>query len=390
MEMKLSVLQLNNYIKRIFDAEELLIGIGLYGEVSNFKISGGNAFFDLKEEGSSISCMMFGSDVVSLSNGMQVMLYGRLSYYVKTGRISFIARTAEEIGKGALYLQYLELKEKLEKQGVFDVSHKKPIPLFSKKIGVVTSETGAVIHDIITTARNKNPKTDFVLYPVKVQGDGAEQTIAEGINYFSLSDVDVVIVARGGGSFEDLHPFNTEIVARAIFECKVPVISAVGHETDVSISDFASDLRCATPTAASETAVFDYYKMMDSVLDYSERITKNLENQFESQRDVVLNIAISCDRCASRNLTLKREKLNSEVMSLDKIIKLGFSEKKNSYELVNLSIQKDNPLSLLGRGFVVATKGDKIVKSKSDAEVGDSLELNFVDGKIRTKVTNKE
>ena len=390
MEMKLSVSQLNNYIKRIFDAEELLIGIGLYGEVSNFKISGGNAFFDLKEDGASISCMMFGSDVVMLSNGMQVMLFGRLSYYVKTGRISFVAKNAEEIGKGALYLKYLELKEKLEKEGIFDVSHKKKIPTFSKKIGVVTSETGAVIHDIIRTARNKNPKTDFVLYPAKVQGEGAEQTIAEAVNYFSDSDVDVVIVARGGGSFEDLAPFNTEIVARAIFECRVPVISAVGHETDVSISDFAADLRCATPTAASETATFDYYVINDAVADYFGRINKSIDNLLLDLRRLAYDTAKACSKYVDRNILDKRTGLKQQAELFDKAIQIGFAEKMNKYELVNLAIQKVNPLSLLGRGFVVATKNGKVVKTKQETDIDDEIELNFVDGKVGTKVFFKE
>ena len=284
MSMQLSVLQLNNYIKRIIDNEELLIGIGLYGEVSNFKVAAGNAFFDLKEDGASISCMMFGSDVVRLENGQQVMLYGRLSYYAKTGKMSFVARRVEEIGKGALYLKYLELKEKLEKEGIFDVSFKKQLPAYANKIGVVTSETGAVLHDIMTIARSKNPKTDFVLFPAKVQGEGAERTIVDGINYFSSSDVDVVIVARGGGSFEDLAPFNTEEVARAIFACKVPIVSAVGHETDVSISDFAADLRCPTPTAASETCVFNYFDAFSDIKNISHPESQMFSTQRTTYR----------------------------------------------------------------------------------------------------------
>ena len=391
MSLQLSVLQLNNYIKRIIDSEELLIGIGLYGEVSNFKIAAGNAFFDLKEDGASISCMMFGSDVVSLQNGSQVMLYGRLSYYAKTGKMSFVARRVEEIGKGELYLKYLELKEKLEKEGVFDVAHKKQIPLFSKRIGVITSETGAVLHDIISIARSKNPRTEFVLYPAKVQGEGAEFTIVEAIEYFSKTrSVDVVIVARGGGSFEDLAPFNTEVVARAIFACSVPVISAVGHETDVSISDFAADLRCPTPTAASETAVFDYYSILKKIDDCAVVSTNSVASALKNEFEKLQNVFDSCEKLVDNKLDGCLKDLEKFTLKFDSLMQIQLAEQTARYELLNLSIQKDNPLSLLSKGYVVAQVNGKVIKSVSDAKKDDIIKIKLIDGAIVTKVIGKE
>lgn len=256
--IKLNITQLNTIIKRIIDAEEFLQTISVYGEVTNFKVSAGNAYFDIKEDGAQLACIKFGATDLDIHNGDMVLLTGRLNYYVKTGRLSFIASRIEPYGLGELYKQYLLLKAKLEAEGLFDESRKKELPRFANKVGVVTSETGAVIRDIVHVARKKNPFTDIIVYPARVQGAGAENEIVEGLEYFENSDVDVVIIARGGGSFEDLAPFNTEKLARKIFECKKPIISAVGHETDFSLSDFVSDMRAPTPSVAAEIAFYDF------------------------------------------------------------------------------------------------------------------------------------
>ena len=389
-DISLSVLQLNNYIKRIIDSEELLAGIGLFGEVSNFKISNRNAYFDLKEEGASISCIMFGESVVALENGKQVMLFGRLSFYPRFGKLTFIASSAEELGKGALYQKYIELKEKLEKEGLFDQKNKKQIPLFSKKIGVVTSETGAVIHDILTVARKKNPKTDFVLFPVRVQGAGAENEIADAIEKFSNLDVDVVIVARGGGSFEDLAPFNTEIVARAIFACKKPVISAVGHETDFSISDFAADLRCATPSVASEVAVFDWYGENDRLLQVVKEIDENAVSVVATERDLLSQALTDISDCVLQKTEDLSRKISEVAKTINNQIERFLFETKAEFDLNFLSIEKSNPLALLKKGYVVAQKDDLQIDSVSDFDVGDDISLTFCDGKAKVKILRKE
>ena len=388
--LTLSVLQLGQYVKRIVDAEELLAGIGLFGEVSNFKISAGNAYFDLKEDGASISCMMFGSDVVPLENGKQVMLFGRLSYYVKTGRLSFVARRVEEVGKGALYEKYLELKAKLEKEGLFDPKIKKPLPSFAKKIGLVTSETGAVLRDILKVARKKNNKTDFVLFPAKVQGVGAEETIARGIDYFSESDVDVVIVARGGGSFEDLAPFNTERVVRAIFACKKPVISAVGHETDISISDFAADLRCATPSVAGEVAVFDIGKTLDLIrLSYS-RVNDAALDLIEKRKVALAEIARSNECTLKLAIEEKLNTMQKYAESTKRGIELLMQASQNAFEKLLIRIEKDSPMALLARGYLTAQKHGKRLNSIDEIEEGEQIELEFADGKAGAKILSKE
>ena len=254
MENAISVSQVNNYIKSIFDAEFMLQNIFVYGEISSYKITNGIAYFNLKDENSLISCVLFGANNYPIFEvGDQVVVRGSVGYYVKGGKLNFNAVSIERFGVGVLYQKFLELKAELESLGYFDENRKKKIPARVKRIGVVTSETGAVIRDIIDVTTRRNDTIDIVLYPVKVQGLGAEKEIAGGIDFFSNYDnVDVVIVARGGGSLEDLQPYNTKTVAEATFNCKKPIVSAVGHETDYTILDFVSDLRAPTPSAAAE------------------------------------------------------------------------------------------------------------------------------------------
>ena len=281
--IKLNITQLNTIIKRIIDAEEFLQTISVYGEVSNYKVSAGNAYFDIKEQGAQLSCIKFGASE-DVHNGDLVLLTGRLNYYVKTGKLSFIANKIEPYGLGELYKQFLMLKEKLAAEGLFDERVKKELPRYANKVGVVTSETGAVIRDIVHVAKKKNPYTDIVVYPSRVQGDGAEKEIIAGLKYFENSDVDVVIIARGGGSFEDLAPFNTEALARAIFACKKPIISAVGHETDFSISDFAADMRAPTPSVAGELAFFDFKQTAKKLNDTVDNICAVSESMIDKNR----------------------------------------------------------------------------------------------------------
>ncbi|MEG1805384.1 MAG: exodeoxyribonuclease VII large subunit, partial [Clostridia bacterium] len=257
----LSVVQLNRILNQIFNAEELLHGILVSGEVTNFKIAGAHAYFNLKDDEAQISCTFFNitkSSTMTVKNGDKVIVRGTPDFYVKGGTLTLKVNKMTPQGLGELYIKFLELKERLAKEGLFDESHKIAIPVNPKRIGVVTSRTGAVIQDIINVTSRRNPYTDIVLFPVKVQGENAEIEIARGVTKLDEAKiVDVIIVGRGGGSMEDLQAFNTEIVARAVYNCQTPIISAVGHETDFSLCDFASDLRAPTPSAAAEQSTID-------------------------------------------------------------------------------------------------------------------------------------
>lgn len=385
--LTLSITQLNNYIKNIFDNEELLIGVSVYGEVTNFKISNGIAYFDIKEDGAQLSCVKFSSYVPFAKNGDQVIVTGKLNYHVRLGRLSFVASKVEPYGMGELYKQFLELKARLESEGIFDESKKKPIPKYAKKIGVVTSETGAVIRDIYHVTRKKNPFTDILVYPAKVQGIGAENEIAEGIEFLDKnSDVDVIIVARGGGSFEDLSPFNTEKVARAIFASQKPVISAVGHETDFSISDFASDLRAPTPSVAGEVAVFDYFEELQYLENCRERLkramTSFLEKKFSEAQNSAQNIAQNIES----RVKIQEKELENRVVLIQKAMTTFLENENKKLNLLVAKLEKSNPLSILKAGYSKVEKKGKTISSISQLKVGEMIINKFGDGEILSKV----
>jgi exodeoxyribonuclease VII large subunit len=264
----ISVAQLNNYIKRVFVAEEMLHDIYVVGEISGFKISGGATYFTLKDADAVINCTAF-FPLKHMAEGTRVITRGTVTYWHKAGKISFIVSKCDEFGKGDLMAALKELQEKLRAEGLFDPEKKRKIPENVRKIGVVTSKTGAVIHDIITVCARRNPAVDIVLFPVAVQGQGAEHEIANAINFFGAcggAAPDILIVARGGGSAEDLMAFNTEIVARAAAKSKIPIISAVGHESDFTILDFVADLRAGTPSIAAEICVREVTTKRDKIL----------------------------------------------------------------------------------------------------------------------------
>lgn len=388
MDNMISVTQLNNYIKGIFDAEQMLHGICVYGEVTSYKISNGIAYFNLKEEDSLLPCVLFGATKFPSPNiGDVVLLSGSVSYWTKGGRLSFNATKMEPYGKGLLYQKFLELKEKLEKLGYFDRDKKKPIPQYVRRIGVVSSSTGAVIQDIIDVTTRRNDTIDIVLYPVKVQGVGAEVEIANGINFFSeYDDVDVVIVARGGGSMEDLQPFNTEIVAKATFECKKPLVSAVGHETDYTIIDFVSDLRAPTPSAGAELVAWSKKDTLDDIYKQVLRMEKSLNNMAN----------INCS-LVERNLQNMEHKLNSRINGCINQVEMQYNNSVNSitnriadYEnkvkLYEHSIIKLNPNNLLQKGYTKIELGGAVVNSVKNIKPNDELNIRLIDGKLTTKV----
>ncbi len=388
--LSLTVLQFNNFVKNILDAEDFLSNISVFGEVTNFKISGGNAYFDIKDENAMLSCVKFGAYDLNVKNGDLITVYGKVNFYVKSGRLNFIVAKAEAYGLGVLYQKFIELKEKLTKEGLFAEEIKKSIPRFAKTIGVVTSETGAVIRDIIHVARSKNPYTNIIVYPSKVQGIGAEDELVSGIEYFDQrEDIDTIIIARGGGSIEDLAPFNTEKLVRAIYASNKPIISGVGHETDFTLCDFASDLRVPTPSVASEVAVFDYYEQVNLILELSKNITYFTGKVLDSSKENLVNIS----KHIISNIKLKLGSSENETLMLSKEIEnLVFSNinnKKSMFDKLTSLISAKSPLEILKNGYGVVENNNKRVSSIDDIAVGDELKINFVDGEILAKTINK-
>lgn len=386
-ENLVSVSQFSNYVKNIFEAEILLQDICIFGEVSSFNVSNGIAYFTIKDENALLNCVMF--KVAEKPNiGDMVIVKGSPNYYVKGGRFSFNVTKIMPYGKGLLYEKFLELKTKLEQKGYFDVSIKKPIPERVKRIGVVTSATGAVIQDIIDVTTRRNNSVDIVLYPVKVQGIGAELEIANGINFFSDYDnVDCVIVARGGGSIEDLQPFNTEIVANATYNCKKPLVSAVGHETDFTIIDFCSDLRAPTPSAAAELVVYEKTKDYDAInllIDKCESLLKDkfdkISNGIEDCVDVI---------CKDMQSKIKVFKLNLDNLVVKNYTDISnlITQKEYKLNLVNGVISKQNPEMIINKGYVKIKKNNASINSVKNLNLQDVLEIELKDGIINASVT---
>lgn len=388
MDNYLSVSQVNNYIKGIFDNEILLKNICVYGEVSSYNVSNNIAYFNIKDQDNLLNCVLFGANKFTApALGDMVLITGSMSYYTKGGRLSFNATSIAPYGKGLLYEKFLQLKAKLEALGYFDIARKKPIPPRVKRIGVVTSSTGAVIQDIIDVTTRRNDTIDIVLYPVKVQGVGAEFEIANGINFFSeYEHVDVVIVARGGGSLEDLQPFNTEEVAVATFNCKKPIVSAVGHETDFTIIDFVSDLRAPTPSAAAELVAWDKRKQIQELLAMLSRMYYAMQTKTKLiASDIDKNIYVM-------STTLKKQLNNSENSIANYLNKIYTSvstkllKSENIVAVMDNSISKLNPANIVKRGFAKVMMNNSAITSVENINVNDSLVVELIDGKVKTSV----
>ena len=388
MSNMISVTQLNSYIKGIFDAEQMLHNICVYGEVSGYKISNGIAYFNIKEGDNLLPCVLFGATKYPVPNmGDQVLLTGSVSYWVKGGRLSFNATKIEPYGKGLLYQQFLELKNKLEQKGYFDRDKKKAIPPYVKRIGVVTSSTGAVIQDIIDVTTRRNDTIDIVLYPVKVQGVGAEIEIANGINFFSNYDnVDVIIVARGGGSLEDLQPFNTEIVADATYNCLKPIVSAVGHETDYTIIDFVSDLRAPTPSAAAELVAWSKKDTIDDIYKYVLRMEKSLNNSINISSNIIARNIQSIEHNLQTRISDSINKIKISYNKMNYSIEKKVIDFENSIKLFEHSLIKLNPYNLLNQGYTKIELDGKIINSVKELNKDNKVSLRMKDGKVSASV----
>lgn len=381
-EQYLSVGQVNNYIKNIFEAEVMLQNICIYGEVSSYKISNNIAYFNLTDETGLISCVLFNANRFDIPNvGDVILAVGSVSYYAKGGKLSFNANHIAPYGKGVLYEKFLKLKAELESKGYFDLARKKPLPARVNRIGVVTSSTGAVIQDIINVTTRRNPTVNIVLYPAKVQGVGSEVEIANGINFFSDYNVDVVIVARGGGSIEDLQPFNTEIVATATYNCKKPIVSAVGHETDFTIIDFVSDLRAPTPSAAAECVVNNLADDLSAVENYYNYFYNCVINKCNAVASVADNLIDKICYASEAKLFKVEKELDSLFAGVKHKTDLIYTNFERKLDVLNTRLISLNPTIPLNKGYVKVENENKTITLASDIESGKQYSLIFKDGK---------
>ncbi len=385
----LSVSEVSNYLKKIIDNDFILMNLSVKGEISNLKYhSSGHIYFSLKDEGSKINAIIFKDDALKLNfrleEGMSIRVKGRVSIYPPSGNLQLYIKEVEEEGEGDLFVRVEKLKEKLKKEGYFNEENKKPIPLFPKRIGIITSKTGAAIRDIINVSRRRNSLVDLVLYPAQVQGENAYKTIIDGIRYFDeKKDVDVIILGRGGGSIEELWNFNEEDLAKEIFKCKIPIISAVGHETDFTISDFVSDLRAATPSQGAEIAVpleEDLYlnikgaeeflnKEITSLLLKEKEKVKSLEKilKLQSPKEKIVNSYIEVDNLKNRLESILLSKIHIE---------------KEKLKGINNLLMASNPISLLNKGYAIIEEDREIIKSIEQLKNDKDIKITLKDGKV--------
>lgn len=389
----ISVTELNKYIKNKIADDEYLNNVFVKGEISNFKHHyTGHMYFTLKDENSLIKCIMFKTYTNNLKfipkDGMKVLAFGTVSVFERDGVYQIYCKAMQEDGMGSLYTAYEQLKQKLEKEGLFDQEHKKRIPFMPKTIGVLTSETGSVIRDIINVSTRRNPNVYLRLLPVPVQGDGAAAKIAESIELMNEKKLaDVIILARGGGSLEDLWPFNEEIVARAIYQSEIPIISAVGHETDFTIADFVADLRAPTPSAAAELAVTDCYELKLKLNAYHNRYQQSLKKKLDY-------MILRYQKCmTSKVFTDPLQKIKEyqveverQVKSMEHVINSKVKDAKTRAASIITKIDTLSPLKTLTRGFCIAQTDGKIIKTAKELNKEDKINLRFQDGEKIAKI----
>ena len=390
----LTVTEVNRYIKKTFDCEPILNSLVVEGEISNFSLhTSAHSYFTLKDENSKISCVLFKKDAQhvesKLYNGLKIKATGKISVYERDGKYQLYVKSIQLSGLGDLYLEFEKLKEKLLREGIFDIKFKKEIPLFPKKIAVITSPTGAAVRDIINVIKRRTSHTEILVIPVSVQGENSKFEIERAISLANtLGDVDLIILGRGGGSIEELWSFNEENVARAIFASKIPIISAIGHETDYTIADFVSDLRAPTPSAAAELAVREekaiqenlnklYYDLLKTQNRLIEKNKKNLEN---------LAIVKMADKYTS-TINRKYEDLDYFYTSMRKTIEYRIIGLKENLSHTGQMLNTVNPLNILEKGYSLPChENGKLIKTISEVDINDDIVVNLIDGKIKCNV----
>ena len=420
MDIKyVTISDLNRYIKAKFDMDTHLNHVYLKGEISNFKHhTRGHFYFTLKDENSRIAAVMFASAAKSVAfepeDGMKVLVSGRIALYEATGSYQIYVDSMELDGIGNLYLEFERLKKELAKEGLFDREHKKAIPKFPKKIGIITAPTGAAIRDILSTIKRRYPICETILFPALVQGTGAKESVVKQLNKAQEYDLDVIICGRGGGSIEDLWAFNEEIVARAIYNSKIPVISAVGHEIDFTIADYVADLRAPTPTGAAEMAVPNLVDLKSLIDQYKIRANEAVTNiikknriKLESlQNSFVLKNPLSLYEIKEQKLDsyidylnqYMTNKLNHAKLMYEKVInnkilispQSMFDKKRHQYELLLKTVEVLNPMKLLSSGYSIVKSNGKVIKNSHDVNLEDVVDIELSEGKLKCSVIGKE
>lgn len=386
--------QVNKYIKNMFAQDFMLHLISIKGEVSNCKYhTSGHIYFTLKDKAGAMSAVMFAGNAKNMTfrmkDGDQVVVTGSVEVYEKMGTYQIYARQIELDGEGNLYLRFEQLKKELEEMGMFAAEYKRPIPKYAGKIGVVTAQTGAAIQDIRNISGRRNPYVQLILYPALVQGEGAAQSIVNGIHALDRMGLDIIIVGRGGGSIEDLWAFNEEIVARAIFECNTPVISAVGHETDWTIADFVSDRRAPTPSAAAELAVFDYRQMIDQLSNIKKRMDSNLSGKIEFYRERLSHIKTRVSYLSPANrLNENRKRLADLAERLLLLMQQQIKDKRQKLIMLSTRLDADSPVKKLSQGYAYVSKEDgRNIHSAADITCGDNIDIYLIDGMAKAVIS---
>ena len=390
-----SVKQVNSYVKNMFSQDFMLNHIYVKGEVSNCKYhTSGHIYFSLKDESGTIACVMFASARSGLSfrmqEGQNVIVLGSVSVYERDGKYQLYAKEIILDGAGALYERFEALKKELEEMGMFAVEYKQPIPRYVKSVGIVTAPTGAAVRDIINISKRRNPYVQLILYPALVQGEGAAASIVRGIRMMEQQNVDVIIVGRGGGSMEDLWAFNEEAVARALFECTIPIISAVGHETDTLISDYVADLRAPTPSAAAELAVYELSSVQIMCEEYKRRMYQQIRQRIDFSRRQTEQMAFRL------KVAHPRQKLNEQrqyLADLDSRMRIrmnsALEESRHKLAIYIEKMKGLSPLQKLNQGYAYVTdKSGRTVRSIKDTKQGEVLDVYVTDGRVRTQVVD--
>lgn len=392
-----SVSQVNSYIKNMFAQDFALSRISVRGEVSNCKYhTSGHIYFTLKDKTGTLAAVMFAGQRRGLSfqlqEGQQVVVTGTVDVYERDGKYQLYARKIEQDGQGDLFLWFQKLRDQLEEMGMFAPEYKQPIPRYARTVGVVTASTGAAIRDIMNITARRNPYVQLILYPALVQGAGAAASIVRGIQTLDEMGLDVLIVGRGGGSIEDLWAFNEEPVARAIFNCRTPVISAVGHETDVTIADYVADLRAPTPSAAAELAVFDYRQFEEQLLAYNAALRRAMGRQVERRRFQADQYRLRLQlHDPMSTLRQQRQRLADLQDQMEEAMKRKLTMAKHRLALAGGRLHGLSPLEKISRGFGFLTdENSRRIEHAADVNPGDLITIRITDGRLKARVTERE
>ena len=392
----LSITQLNEYIKMLLDSAMPLTDVFLRGEISNFtNHRTGHFYFTLKDANSSISAVMFRSDAAYVrfvpQNGMKVLVNGRVSVFVRDGKYQIYVNSMEPDGIGSLYLAFEQLKAKLSAEHLFDEAHKRPLPRFPRRVGVITSATGAAIRDILNISKRRYPLAEVILYPALVQGEDAPEQLISGVDYFNATEsVDVIILGRGGGSLEDLWVFNDEALARTVYASRIPIVSAVGHEIDFTICDFVADMRAPTPSAAAELVFTDQSELAYRLTSYRERGQLALYHRIADYRGRINNASeIPAMRTPKNLIDDKRMMLISAADALDRSMKNRVTQMKSRFAYCTGRLQALSPLAVIARGYSAVFDEEKVlVKTVKNVKKDDSIKIRVSDGEIGATVTD--